>query len=59
MSSVGEVTRTRSVYVVDELRRESVDGTALIEKDEMDDIQDAVDLRDLIMERGEDPEEVA
>ena len=59
MSSVGEVTRTRSVYVVDELRRESVDGTALIEKDEMDDIQDATDLRDLIMERGEDREEVA
>ncbi|MGB9930672.1 transcriptional regulator [Haloarcula amylolytica] len=59
MSSVGEVTRTRSVYVVDELRRESVDGTALIEKDEMDDIQDADDLRDLIMERGEDREEVA
>ncbi|WP_336336393.1 transcriptional regulator [Haloarcula brevis] len=59
MSSVGEVTRTRSVYVVDELRRESVEGTALIEKDEMADIQDAVDLRDLIMERGEDREEVA
>ncbi|MDT3433836.1 transcriptional regulator [Haloarcula sp. 1CSR25-25] len=59
MSSVGEVTRTRSVYVVDELRRESVDGTALISKGEMDDIQDADDLRDLIMERGEDREEVA
>ena len=59
MSSVGEVTRTRSVYVVDELRRESVDGTALIAKGEMDDIQDADDLRDLIMERGEDREEVA
>ncbi|MFB6222089.1 MAG: transcriptional regulator [Haloarcula sp.] len=59
MSSVGEVTRTRSVYVVDELRRESVAGTALIEKDEMDDIQDADDLRDLIMERGEEHEEVA
>jgi len=55
MSSVGEVTRTRSVYVVDELIRESVDGTALIEKDEMEEIQDADDLRDLIMERGEEP----
>jgi len=59
MSSVGEVTRTRSVYVVDELIRESVDGTALIEKDEMEEIQDADDLRDLIMDRGEEPEEVA
>ena len=59
MSSVGEVTRTRSVYVVDELRRESVEGTALIEKEEMENIEDAIDLRDLIMERGEDREEVA
>jgi len=59
MSSVGEVTQTRSVYVVDELRRESVEGTALIEKEEMENIEDAIDLRDLIMERGEDREEVA
>ncbi|PSP86042.1 transcriptional regulator [Halobacteriales archaeon QS_6_64_34] len=59
MSSVGEVTRTRSVYVVDELTRESVDGTALIEKEEMEEIRDADDLRDLIMERGEEPQEDA
>jgi len=59
MSSVGQVTRTRSVYVVDELTRESVDGTALIEKSEMEDIADADDLRDLIMERGDEPQEDA
>jgi putative transcriptional regulator len=59
MSSVGEVTRTRSIYVVDELKRESVDGTAIIEESEMEAIDDADDLRDLIMERGSDPEEVA
>jgi len=59
MSSVGEVTRTRSVYVVDDLKRESVAGTALIEEAEMAEIEDADDLRDLIMERGEEPEEVA
>jgi len=59
MSSVGEVTRTRSIYVVDELKRESVDGTAIIEESEMEAIDDADDLRDLIMERGDDPEEVA
>ncbi len=53
------MTRTRSVYVVDELRRESVEGTALIETEEMENIEDAIDLRDLIMERGEDREEVA
>jgi len=59
MSSVGEVTRTRSIYVVDELKRESVDGTAIIEESEMEAIDDADELRDLIMERGDDPEEVA
>ena len=59
MSSVGKITRTRSVYVVDDLTRESVDGTALIEEDEMERIEDADDLRDLIMDRGEEPEEVA
>jgi putative transcriptional regulator len=59
MSSVGEVTRTRSIYVVDELKRESVDGTAIIEESEMEAIDDADDLRDLIMERGDEPEEVA
>jgi len=59
MSSVGAVTRTRSIYVVDDLKRESVDGTAIIEESEMEAIDDADDLRDLIMERGEEPEEVA
>jgi len=59
MSSVGEVTRTRSIYVVDERKRESVDGTAIIEESEMESINDADELRDLIMDRGEDPEEVA
>jgi putative transcriptional regulator len=59
MSSVGKVTRTRSIYIVEELTRESVEGTALIEKSEIERIEDADDLRDLIMERGNEPEEVA
>jgi putative transcriptional regulator len=54
MSSVGVVTRTTSVYVVDDAPRDSVDGTALIEKAEMADIEDRIDLRDLIMERAEE-----
>jgi putative transcriptional regulator len=54
MSSVGFVTRTTSVYVVDEAPRDAVDGTALIEEDEMADIEDRIDLRDLIMERSEE-----
>jgi putative transcriptional regulator len=53
MSSVGLVTRTTSVYVVDDAPRDSVDGTALIEEDEMEGIEDRIDLRDLIMERAE------
>ncbi|MFC7176635.1 transcriptional regulator [Halosegnis marinus] len=51
MSSVGEITRTRSVYVVDDARRENVDGTALIEREELAGVEDADDLRDLIYGR--------
>jgi len=52
MSSVGEVTGTTSVYVVERATRESVDDTALIEEEEIADIDDADELRDLIRERG-------
>jgi len=52
MSSVGEVTETTSVYVVERATRESVEDTALIEEDEIADIDDADELRDLIRERG-------
>jgi putative transcriptional regulator len=59
MSSVGEVTRTRSVYVVDRASRESVNGTALIERDEMADVRDVEDLKDLIKERADTEEHPA
>ncbi|WP_178915082.1 transcriptional regulator [Natronomonas gomsonensis] len=52
MSSVGEVTRTRSVYVVDRARQESVDGTALIEREEIERIDDPEELEDIIRERA-------
>ncbi|WP_135854765.1 transcriptional regulator [Halorussus salinus] len=55
MSSIGEVARTRSVYFVDEAKRESVDGTGLVEREELEDIDDPDELRDLIRERGEEP----
>ncbi len=54
MSSVGQVTRTRSVYVVDRAPRESVEGTALIEKEELENLQRSDDFRDLIQERVEE-----
>jgi len=53
MSSVGEVTRTTSVYVVDDANQDAVDQTAIIEQAEMADIEDRIDLRDLIAERVE------
>jgi putative transcriptional regulator len=52
MSSVGEVTRTRSVYVVDRARQESVEGTALIEREEIERIDDPEELEDIIRERA-------
>jgi putative transcriptional regulator len=55
MSSLGEVTRTRSVYVVDETKREAVEGTALVERGEIDEDGDPADLRDLVRERAEEP----
>ena len=55
MSSIGRVTKTQSVYFVDEAKRASVDGTGLVEREELEDIDDADELRDLIRERGEEP----
>ncbi|NEU58522.1 transcriptional regulator [Halorussus sp. MSC15.2] len=55
MSSIGEVARTRSVYFVDEAKRDSVDGTGLVEREELEDIDDPDELRKLIRERGEKP----
>jgi putative transcriptional regulator len=54
MSSVGRVTRTQSVYVVDRAPRDSVDGTAIIEREEMENIEKQDDFRDLIAERVEE-----
>jgi putative transcriptional regulator len=53
MSSVGHVTRTRAVYVVDRARRDSVEGTALIEHDEVEDLDDTDELDAIIRERSE------
>jgi len=53
MASIGNVTRTRSVYFVDRSKRESVDGTAIIELDEVESVEDAATLRDIIRERSD------
>lgn len=54
MSSVGRVTRTQSVYVVDSATRESVEGTAIVERAEMDTLEEPDEFRDLILERVEE-----
>ncbi|MFB6304465.1 MAG: transcriptional regulator [Haloferacaceae archaeon] len=56
MSSLGEVTRTRSVYFVeDDARRESVDGTALVSCEELAEAREPEEVRDLIRERAREP----
>jgi putative transcriptional regulator len=58
MSSLGEVTRTRSVYVTEEReKRDAVEGTALVSQEELAALRDADDLRDLILERARAPAE--
>ncbi|MFB6157707.1 MAG: helix-turn-helix domain-containing protein, partial [Haloferacaceae archaeon] len=56
MSSLGEVTRTRSVYFVeDDARREAVDGTALVSCEELAEAREPEEVRDLIRERAREP----
>ena len=53
MASLAGVAHTRSVYFVDRARSESIDGTAIIERDEAEDA-DEDELRDLIRGRSEE-----
>jgi putative transcriptional regulator len=52
MASIGRVARTSAVYFVDDSKRESVEGTAIIEREEAENIADRDELRDLIRERA-------
>ena len=52
MASISRVARTQSVYFVDRARRETVDGTAIIEIEEAESIDDPQGLRDLIDDRA-------
>ncbi len=53
MASVGRVIRTRSVYFVESAGRETVDGTAIVEREEAEAIDSPQDLDDLIRDRGQ------
>jgi putative transcriptional regulator len=58
MSSLGDVTRTRSVYFIEErAKRDSIEGTALVGCDELESIDDPDVVRDLIRERSGTPVE--
>jgi len=54
MSSLGEVTRTRSVYFVESANRESVDDTALIEREEVEAVTDPEHLKEIIRDRTDE-----
>ena len=56
MSSLGQITRTRAVYFVDDAKRESIDDTAIIEREEAEDIDDPDEFRDMLGERGTAPD---
>ena len=58
MSSLGEVTQTRSVYFTEgRTKRESVDHTAIVSCEELAGIDDPDEIRDLIRERTSEPAE--
>ncbi|MGM0397774.1 MAG: transcriptional regulator [Halobacteriota archaeon] len=56
MSSLGHITRTRAVYFVDDASRESIDDTAIIEREEIADVDDPDEFRDMIGERSRPPD---
>ncbi|MFB6094181.1 MAG: transcriptional regulator [Halanaeroarchaeum sp.] len=56
MSSLGHITRTRAVYFVDDANRESIDDTAIIEREEAEDIDDPEEFREMLGERGATPD---
>jgi putative transcriptional regulator len=58
MSSLGEVTRTRSIYFTEErTKRESVERTAIVSCEELAAMDDPDEVRDLLRERTQEPAE--
>jgi len=57
MSSIGRVTETRSIYfTTDKVKRESIDGTAIVSCEELASIDDPDRIREMIRERAAEPE---
>jgi len=58
MSSIGAVTHTRSVYFTEETEsRDAVDGTAIVSCEELADVTDPEEVRELIRDRAAAPSE--
>ena len=56
MSNISNVARTQSVFVVEGRSRTSqIDGTVLVEKDELDDLDDSADFISLIQDKKVGP----
>lgn len=54
MRSLGSVTETHPVYLVEEADREELEGTAVVERDEAEAFEEADELRKLIDERSQE-----
>jgi len=52
MGSISRVVGTRSVYFVDDAKRESVEGTVLIRREEAEAIDDSDEFEELLRERA-------
>ncbi|MFB6111574.1 MAG: transcriptional regulator [Halobacteriaceae archaeon] len=53
MRSLGDVTGSHPVYLVEEAHKESIEGTAIVEREEASDFEEADELRKLIEERAD------
>ena len=53
MASIGRVAGARSVYFVDEAKDESIDGTALLSRDELASFADEEEVREVIRKRSD------
>lgn len=56
MGSIGAVTRSQSVYIVERARRDSIHGTAIVEREEVEAIEESEDFRSMIDDRAKVPE---
>lgn len=52
MGSIGRVTGSQSVYIVERARQDAIEGTAIVERSEVEDIEESDDLRAMIDSRA-------